>query len=58
MELQKLTTIVDEKLAADFKETSEKKVFSSTTFSAGVGPATPEASCLVPRGGQGPIGQP
>jgi len=36
----------------------EKKVFSSTTFSAGVGPATPEASCLVPRGGQGPIGQP
>lgn len=36
----------------------QKKVFSSTTFSAGVGPATPEASCLVPRGGSGPIQQP
>lgn len=39
---------------------TEKKVFSSTPFppSAAVPPATPEAACVVPTGGRGPIGQP
>lgn len=38
----------------------EKKVFSSTPFppSAVLPPATPEAACVVPTGGKGPIGQP
>jgi hypothetical protein len=33
----------------------KKKIFSSTPFPPGAGPVTPEASCLVPKGGNGPI---
>lgn len=36
----------------------QKKVFSSTVFSTSRTDATPEASCLLPRGGDGPIQQP
>ena len=35
----------------------QKKIFSSTPLTS-TGPVTPEASCLVPKGGDGPIGQP